>query len=195
MIDRIAYRHEPAIQTRSFSKDGPGPMLWSMSSLAERITHALEARQMKRGHLDEELARRLGKKGRGTGYVHSLVVRGHQPRPENMKAIADILQVSLRWLMTGEGPMDPEDRDSFATYDSLPGWAAAAGAEVPRGRVAEYAIRAAGRSPVFVQPTEITSDFVFRCATFWLEHAPEEHRIAAMKVEAARIKADEDDKD
>lgn len=178
----------PRIQTKSFSKDNVGLMLWSMSTLSERITHALDSRGMKRGHLDEELARRLGKKGRGTGYVHSVVVRGHQPRPENLKAIAAILRISHRWLLTGEGSMEPEE-GSFATYDSLPGWAAAAAEETPRGRVAEYAIRAAGRSPVFVQPVEITADFVFRCATFWLEHAPEGDRKTAMREEVARAKA------
>lgn len=182
---------EQANPTKSFGKTSVDRMLWPMSTLGQRIEHALKARSMKRGHLDEELARRLNKKGRGSGYIHSLVVRGHQPGPENLKAIAAILGVSHRWLLTGEGSMEPDDQ-ADATYDSLPGWAAAADEEIKRARIADYVIRAAGRSPVFVTPKEITPDFVFQAAMFWLQHAPEEYREAAAKAEGLRRKALED---
>jgi hypothetical protein len=172
--------------------------LAAMADLAERLAHALKVRGRKATHIDAYLAERFqkkgaGEKGAGTGYVHRVLKKGQQPGPDELAAICDFLEIRIDWLVRGTGPMDrgrgPED---VATYDSIAGWAAAADQELQRGRVVQYAIRAAGRSPISVRPEVITPDFVFRAAMFWLESAPESERMAAMKTEAQRLQAEED---
>ncbi len=166
-------------------------MLWTMSTFAERLTHALKARNMQPVELDRALARRFQKKGSGAGYTHRLLHRDQSPRRESLEAIAEILGVADPWLLRGEGPMDRTLAQAIPTYDSLPGWVEASSGEASRGRVPEYAIRAAGRSPAFVRPAQVTADFVFQAASFWLQHAPEDDRLAAMRAEALRVKGTE----
>jgi hypothetical protein len=125
--------------------------------------------------------------------MYRVLKKGVMPAADVVADLAEILDVSERWLLTGVGAMD-RDAGGPETYDSLPGWAEAAKVETSRGRTQPYAIRAAGRSPVFVRPETVTADFVLQCAQFWLAHAQEEDRQAAMKAEAQRIKAKEDDR-
>ena len=180
------------ISPGSFRKLAAVEWLASMAPFSERVAHALVTRKKKPTDLDRYLAERFQKKGSGTGYTHRLLKRDQKPSPEVLTAIADFLDVSLVWLAQGQGPMGREEHQPTATYDSLTGWAEAAAAEVERGRVQAYAIRAAGRSPTFVRPAAVTPDFVFRAAMFWLSEAPEDDRRAALEAEARRIKAEED---
>ncbi len=177
----------------SFGITGVGPMpSWHMATLAERVEHALLTRGMKARDLDLALAARLGKKPTSaSGYVHRVLKRGQQPGADVLAAMAEILSVSERWLLAGLGSMDRDGRET-PTYDSLPGWAESAEAEIEKGRAHPYAIHAAGRSPAAVHPVKVTPDFVYQAAVFWLSYAPDEERAAAMKVEAQRIKAAED---
>jgi hypothetical protein len=165
--------------------------LAAMASLGERLAHALKTRGKKPAHLDRYLAERFGKQGTGTGYTHRVLKKNQRPNSDIASAIADFLEISEKWLLSGQGGMDP-GAGATPTYDSLTGWAESAAEEQRRGRVQAYAIRAAGRSPAFVRPVQITADFVFRAAMFWLENAPEPDREAAIAAEAARLKAAED---
>jgi hypothetical protein len=171
--------------------------LASVATLADRIENALAARGKKAADLDRYLAERFGKKGTGktagTGYMHRVLKRGQEPSGTVLAAIADFLDISLEWLVRGQGPMDRGEVGA-RTFDSLPGWAQASVVEIERGRVQAYAIRAAGRAPAFVEPDAVTPDFVFRQAMHWLAEAPEAVRIAAMEAEAKRLKAEEDDR-
>ena len=170
-----------------------GMLAATMATLAERLAHAMASRDMNARAVDLAIAKKLGKKATSaSGYVHRVLNRGQQPGADTLAALAEILQVSVQWLLTGEGSMDRDATAAPETYDSLPGWAEAAVAELARGRTHGYAVRAAGRSPAFVRPTVITPDFVFEAATFWLRNAPEEEREQAMAAEAARIKKEED---
>jgi hypothetical protein len=165
--------------------------LASMARLGERVGVALKARGKKDADLDLYLAGRLKKMGKGTGYTHRVIKRGQQPGADHLEAIADFLDVSLEWLVRGQGGMDRQ-AGTTATYDSLTGWSEAAATEETRGRVAAYVIRAAGRSPIFVSPREMSPDFVFRAAMFWLAEAPDTQRRAAMDAEMRRAEAEED---
>lgn len=180
----------PYIPPGSFGNLPAVEMLAAMATLGERVAHALRHRGVKPTALDQFLAERFGKKGKGHGYSHRILHRGQQPAADVCAAIAEFLGITERWLLTGEGPMERGAHD-VPTYDSLTGWAAAAEAEAKAGRVVPYAIRAAGRSPAFVRPETVTPDFVFRCAMFWLEHSPEPDREAAMKAEVQRLKSED----
>lgn len=183
----------------SVNKLAPVEWLASVATLAERLDHALRARERSPADLDRYLAERFQKKGvgsrvtAGTGYAHRVLHRDQEPKVRHLEAICDFLGISMDWLVRGQGPMDRE-AGGARTYESLPGWAAAAAVELERARVQGYAIRAAGRSPVFVEPEAVTPDFVFRKASDWLAEAPEKTRVAAMEQEAKRIKAAEDEK-
>jgi hypothetical protein len=168
--------------------------LASMGSLGDRLAHALKTRGKKPADLDHYLADRFGKEGGGSGYAHRVLKRGLQPGPDHLAAIADFLDVSLEWLIRG-GPigMGRKAHEAPPTYDSLTGWAEASTTEAARQRVPPYVIRAAGRSPILVPPSEVTADLVFRVAVFWLHDASDEVRSAALEVEARRIKAESDE--
>jgi hypothetical protein len=181
----------PETSAEPFGKTLGVDMLAVMATFAERVAHALKTRGMRARGLELMLNRRFGKRDTTAGYVHRILKKNLQPPPEVVAAIAEDLKVSERWLLSGKGSMD-RDLSETPTYDSLAGWAEAAEVETARGRVQGYAIRAAGRSPAFVQPEQITPDFVFRAAMFWLEAAPEAQRTAAMDAEARRIKDAED---
>ena len=164
-----------------------------MSTIAERLDNAMKLREKKQSQIDDMLKERFHKKHRGA-YTHAVLFKGMTPDPEQGAAIAEYLEISYTWLMTGQGPMDREETLEGITYDSLPGWVDAAKAEIQLDRIPEYAIRAAGRCPAAVKPERITPDFVRACALFWLDHVPNEERKRFMASWAERLKKAEDDK-
>ncbi|AKT38274.1 uncharacterized protein CMC5_024170 [Chondromyces crocatus] len=87
----------------------------SLDSLADRLLHALELRNMTRLALEEEA--RLAR-----GYA-SRILKGERLKlsPELMRRIADALRINYEWLATGRGNLD--DPSSVPPPPSLSGTA------------------------------------------------------------------------
>lgn len=154
-------------------------------ALGARVTEVLTVRGMLPSHLDRAVAKIAGKtaKTAGTSLTAEVTREGRNPRADTLLMIAEALNVSPCWLLTGDGAMSRESQ-AIATYESLPGWPEAANEERKRERLAPWFIRAAGRSPVMVTPREVTPDLVFQVASFWLATAAVKECDAALATAA-----------
>ncbi len=161
-------------------------MLARVTTLGDRVAHALAVRGMKPAHVDAAVAIALRRSPKALNALTSDVIKGtRKPTSDVLAALAVALDVSSGWLLDESGAMDRVG-ETAPTFDSLPGWGLAAQAEIERDRVRPYVIRAAGRAPASVRPAHVTPDFVFSVAMLWLEYAPEAERRAAAEADATR---------
>jgi transcriptional regulator with XRE-family HTH domain len=85
-------------------------------SLGERIKRALELRGMNQAALAEAV-------GTSAAAVSAWVANRKPPRPENVKAVAEALDVDPIWLQFGEGTEPgPDPEDERAAYESVLRW-------------------------------------------------------------------------
>lgn len=154
----------------------------------------MEARGIGYNELDRAL-------GYSEGYSSRLVHSTRSPRAHTLAALAEVLQVHMAWLASGQGPMDdgrtvapPISSSTRAKVaKDLPGWAEALGQAVMRWRRIPSSAWGAISLMSFENPPErITPDFIFQMAQAWLTSATDDELAAAEEADIRRVMAEED---
>lgn len=167
-----------------------------MATFGERVDHALVARGHLPADLDKFLAARFHKKGSGTGYTHRVIEKNQKPGAPVVAAICEYLEISERWLLTGQGDMNigagvvPVHRGLEHEVGVLDLAVDDHGAH-HRRRVADCADRIRLNTTALdlgLGPLRPAGEAVVG----GLSAAPDAEREAVAKAEAERLKAEED---
>ena len=151
------------------------------TDLGARTERALAAAGLIPRAVDERCALALGRKANALqGLTGDVIAAGREPTAAVLAAMATALGVRAGWLLTGEEPMTAGST-APQTYGALPGWGTAAEAELARGRVMSYAIRAVASCPVLVTPRDVTPELVYAVASLWMATANDDALAAARR--------------